>query len=203
MKSHINLISRDVLFDEKPFPFRQIAFPIAAAAGIVVLGLASTVYLWRVGGLRKDVRQLTAQHDKVRQELALLNGEISGLTHRTDLSEEAAARQRAAMSALLKDRIPWSDFVREVSFIMPEGVWLTRMESLDQKSGGLLPSESEKALRFVGIAQSQNAVNRFIAALERSPRYGHVSLVFVHKGTAEEGAGMIFEVTGDVKPSGG
>jgi Tfp pilus assembly protein PilN len=99
------------------------------------------------------------------------------------------------MRDLLKNRIPWSDVVREVSFIVPDGVWLTHMESLDAKPVGLLSTAAGKAVRFVGLAHSQADVNRFISSLERSPRYGAVSLVYAQKGAGEGVQGVSFELT--------
>lgn len=195
MKSHINLVSREILFEETPFPFKQVAVPMALSAAVILLILASLGYAWRVRVLNKEVRELAIQRDKTQQELARFNGEIGGLTQQTQTSQESAAQQREAMRDLLKNRIPWSDVVREVSFMVPEGVWLTQMESLDSKPAGLFPSATGKTVRFIGVAHSQAAVNHFISALERSPRYGSVSLVYTQKGGGEGVQGVSFELT--------
>jgi Tfp pilus assembly protein PilN len=194
MKSHINLVSREILFEEKPFPFKQVAVPMALSAAVILLILASLGYAWRVRVLNKEVRGLAIQRDKTQQELARLNGEIGGLTQQTQTNQASAAQQREAMRDLLKNRIPWSDVVREVSFMVPEGVWLTQMESFDSKPAGLFPPATGKTVRFIGVAQSQAAVNHFISALERSPRYGSVSLVYTQKGGGEGVQGVSFEL---------
>jgi Tfp pilus assembly protein PilN len=195
MKSHINLVAREILFDEKPFPFKEVAVPMALGAAVVILVLVSLGYVWRVSVLKKEVREFAVQRDKTQQELARLNGEIVSLAGQTEMSREAAAQQLEAMRDLLKTRIPWSDVVREVSFIVPEGVWLTQLESLDSKPDGILSSATGKTVRFIGVAHSQTAVNRFISSLERSPRYGSVSLVYAQKGGGEGVQGVGFELT--------
>ena len=195
MKSHINLAAREILFEEKPFSFKEVVVPAALGLAVVLLVLVSLGYAWRVSVLKKEVRGLAIQRDKTQQELARLNGEIGSLARQTETGQMTAAQQLAAMRDLLKTRIPWSDVVREVSFIVPEGVWLTRLESLDSKSGGLLPSATEKSVRFIGVAHSQVAVNRFISSLERSPRYGSVSLVYSQKAGGEGVQGVSFELT--------
>jgi Tfp pilus assembly protein PilN len=195
MKSHINLISREILFEEKPFPFKEVAVPMALSAAVILLILVSLGYAWRVSVLKKEVQALAIQRDKTLQEMARLNGEIGSLIRQTGVSQESAAQQREAMRDLLKNRIPWSDVVREVSFIVPEGVWLTHLESLDAKPTGLLSTATEKTVRFAGLAHSQADVNRFISSLERSPRYGAVSLVYAQKDAGEGVQGMSFELT--------
>ncbi len=194
MKSHINLAAREILFEEKPFPFKEVAVPMALVAVVVLLVLVSLGYAWRVSLLKKEVRELAIQRDKTLQELARLNGEIGSLAQQTETSREAATQQLEAMRDLLKNRIPWSDVVREVSFIVPDGVWLTQMESLDSKPDGLFPSAMGKSVRFNGVAHSQTAVNQFISSLERSPRYGSVSLVYAQKGGGEGVQGVSFEL---------
>jgi Tfp pilus assembly protein PilN len=194
MKEHINLASRQVLFEEKPFPFKQFAVPMAIGAAGAVLVLVSLGYAWRVNVLKKEVRELSIQHDKTQQELALLNGEIGSVSQQTEMSRESAANQLEAMKELLKNRIPWSDVIREVSVLVPEGVWLTRMESLDSQPDGHLQPAVGKTMHFIGVAQSQAAVNQFISSLERSPRYGTVSLVFSQKGGGEGVQGVSFEL---------
>lgn len=194
MKEHINLASRRVLFEEKPFPFTQFAVPMAIGAAGALLVLASLGYAWRVTVLKKEVREITVQRDKTQQELARLNGEIGNLSQQTELSRESAASQVEAVRELMKNRIPWSDVVREVSVLVPEGVWLTRMESLDSQPDGVLKSAVGKTIRFIGVAQSQAAVNQFISSLESSPRYGTVSLVFSQKGGGEGVQGVSFEL---------
>ncbi|MBI3595859.1 MAG: PilN domain-containing protein [Nitrospirae bacterium] len=199
MKSHINLMAPEILFGEKPFSFKQRAVPMGVAGGVILLAVFSLGYMWKVNLLKKEVRELTVQRDKTQQELARLNGEIGSLAKETQAGQEVTAQQLAAMKDLLKNRILWSDIVREVSFLVPDGVWLTRVESTDSKSGGLLPSSTEAGLRFVGVAQSQSAINLFISALERSPHYGYVSLVYAQKGGGEGVQGMSFELTASLR----
>ncbi len=195
MKSHINLASREILFEEKPFPFKQAAIPMAVSAAVILLILASLGNAWRLSMLKNEVKGLTIQRDKTLQEQARLNGEIGGLTQQTETSRESVAQQREAMRDLLKNRIPWSDVVREVSFMVPEGVWLTQMESFDSKPDGLFPSATGKTVRFIGVSHSQAAVNQFISALERSPRYGSVSLTYAQKSGDVSVQGVSFELT--------
>jgi len=194
MKSHINLAAREILFEEKPFAFKQAAVPAALVAAVVLLVLVALGYSWRLSVLKKEVKALSVQRDKTQQELARLNGEIGGLSKQTETNRGTAAQQLEAMRDLLKNRIPWSDVVREVSFIVPEGVWLTHMESQDAKPVGLLAPATGKSVRFVGLAHSQADVNRFIESLEQSPRYGAVSLVFVQKSGGEGVPEMSFEL---------
>ncbi|HUK55940.1 MAG TPA: PilN domain-containing protein [Nitrospiria bacterium] len=195
MKSYINLIAPEILFEEKPFSFKQRAIPVSVATGAVVLVVFSLGYWWKVSTMKKEVQELTIQRDKTQQELARLNGEIASLSAGAQAGQGVAAEQLAAMRDLLKNRILWSDVVREVSLLVPDDVWLTRLESTDSKSGGFMPPSTEAGLHFAGMAQSQAAINRFIAALEHSPRYGYVSLIYAQKEPGEGAQGMSFELT--------
>ncbi|MBI3609791.1 MAG: PilN domain-containing protein [Nitrospirae bacterium] len=200
MKSHINLMARDIMFEEKPFPLREVAVPLIAVAAVAAVVLFSVWGFYRSTVLKREVRDLGIQRDKIRQEMALVNGEVGKLTEKTTVDQTVAASQMAAMKDLLKNRVLWSEVIREISFLAPEGVWLIRMESLDSKPGGRLSLENPKTVRFAGWAQSQAAVNLFIAALERSPRYATVSLVYSQKGAGEGMQGVSFELTAMLRP---
>lgn len=182
MRSHINLIARGVLFEKPPLPFRQMAVPGAVLLALGLLIFFTLLYGWQARGLKKEIGQLTLQRDKVQTELVRINAEIGNLAGPTEADRNIEAQQLAAVRKLLENRILWSEVIQEVSLIVPEGVWLTRMESVDSKQGGFFLSQTEKAVRFVGMGQTQTHINRFISLLERSPRYGSVYLVFAQKG---------------------
>ena len=195
MKSHINLIARETLYEGKVFPFKKAAPLILVASVVMVFVFLSGWYIWQERTLRNEVQRLEAQRAKVQQEMARINGKITQVTYRTQASHDIVEQQLAAIKDLRKKRILWSDMVREISFIVPKRVWLTRVESFDSKKDGLVFSRTGKSVRFIGFARSQDAVNFFLSALERSPRYEGVSLVYAQKRGEKNRERVDFELT--------
>ncbi len=198
MKSHVNLIAGEILFGEKPFPIKPMAIPLGVVAAVLVLILVTLFSAGRRGLLKNEVQRLSLKRDQIQLESARLTGEIGAITRQSEAGRELAAQQLAAMRELAKNRIAWSDVLREVSLLVPEGVWLTEMESLEPRPGGPLGSPATKTIRFIGQARSQVAVNQLVSALERSPRYASVALVYSQKsGTGP--TGVKFELTAGMR----
>ena len=195
MKSHINLIASETLYEGKVFPFKKAAPLILVASVVLVFAFLSVWYLWQERTLRAEIGRLEVQRGKVQQEMARINGKITRVTYRTQASQDTVEQQLAAIKELRKKRILWSDMVREISFIVPQRVWLTRVESFDSKQDGFTVSRTGKSVRFIGFARSQEAVNFFLSALERSPRYEGVSLVYAQKRAEKDRERVDFELT--------
>ncbi len=125
------------------------------------------------GGIYKKTTEITAlQHD------------ISGLEQKKSFLIEEMGAAEAAMkdvvhilAVTLSNRIRWSELMREVSMVIPEGVWITRWESLapttrpqtDKTQDRSSQGPDEMQIKISGEALSQEQLNLFLLTLERSP----------------------------------
>jgi len=121
---------------------------------------------------------------KKNAEIALLHQDISGLEKKKTFLIEEMGEAEAAMkdvvqilAANLSNRIRWSELMREVSMIIPEGVWITRWESVTPPKNPQSAQNKDKPAQAVnatqiiisGEALSQEQLTLFLLTLERSP----------------------------------
>jgi Tfp pilus assembly protein PilN len=200
MRQHVNLIAKEFLFEEQVIPWRPLAMPL-----ILLLGIGITVgwYLWDLRSVRvseEEIQQLTHQRQRLQQEISAMTGEIQALTQSQGTPLPTLDQQLAAVQGLLKTRILWSSVLREVSLVVPDGIYLTRLETTEPAAGGKTPGSllgrGGKAIRFVGFARSHERVTSFMSALEESPRFTDVGLIYAQKGAAEDAAQVGFELVG-------
>lgn len=207
MRQHVNLMAKGLLFEEQVIPWKPIAIPLALILGI---GMMTGWYLWdlwRVRILEAQIQQLAIQRQRLQQEMAAYMSDIQSVTQVQGAGPPTVDQQLAAVNHLLKSRVVWSDVLREVSLIVPEGVYLTRLETTESSapggSGGKAPGplshKEGKGIRFVGFAPSHTPITSFMEAMERSPYFTDVALIYAQKGS-EVGASRVgFELAGHLQ----
>ena len=77
-------------------------------------------------------------------------------------------RDMSATQALVAKRKKWNSFIKELTYIMPNDVWILKM-TLNSAGEGV-------GVTFSGLAPSQKSVNRFLGRMERSPSFQTVKL---------------------------
>jgi Tfp pilus assembly protein PilN len=198
MRRQINLIAKEVLTPGEALDFRPAAIPLALIAVLAILTVWSGWDFWRAGRLEKRVRQLTDTRQALQTEIERLGGEIQSVTgERTALP--IAERQIQAVNEMLRTRVLWSEVLRQVSFLVPQGVYLTQLETTQAAAPGLLSREGDRGIRFVGFAQSHTTVSFFIAALEESSYFSDVALVYAEKGAGVDASRIGFELIGHLQ----
>lgn len=77
-------------------------------------------------------------------------------------------RDMSATQALVAKRKKWNLFIKELTYIIPPDVWVTKLK--------LTSSADSVGMEFSGLAPSQKSVNRFFSRMERSPSFQTVKL---------------------------
>jgi len=121
-----------------------------------------------------DARKLGAEIDKLNKQ-------------KTELQQKIKPQLPVAVSpSLLVDREivnamnrapKWSLTLSSISVIVPEDVWLSSIESREEKGA--------KSMVIKGFSATQLGVANFISALELSHNFYDVEIVFVQKGAKD------------------
>jgi Tfp pilus assembly protein PilN len=206
MRNSINLIA-EILEGER-FPTEKLILPAALFLPLLSLLLASAWEAVSARALGHQLQQIASQRDALTKEVTRLTGEITNFQHQQTTERQEAERKLTAVKGLLKDRILWSEVFREVSFIVPPGVWLTSIEAAEPGSvvaGGassgarLLQATEGKQVKFSGFAKSNAAVTQFIAALERSEHFTEISLVYSQRNPEPGSQQVNFEIAANLR----
>jgi len=158
----INLLEAMALAEKDGFPIRE---------GFLAWGLAILILVTGFGIYRSGT------------EIAALHKEIAGLQQKKVFMKEALGTAEAAMKDVvqilaqtLSERTHWSKLMREVSLVIPEGVWITHWESLPQTAApastlknGSSTRKSGPKIKMIGEALTQEKLTRFLSTLDRSP----------------------------------
>src|SRR3989304_56479 len=171
MKQRVNLMAKGFLFEEQAIPWKPIAIPLALILGIGIMAGWYLWDLWKARILEAQIQQLTLQTQRLQQEMAAYMSDIQSMTPLQGTGPPTLDQQLAAVDDLLKSRVLWSSVLREVSLVVPEGVYLTRLETTESASGGKSPgplsNKEGKGIRFVGFAPSHTPITSFMAATQR------------------------------------
>jgi len=179
MKAYINLLPR-----EESAPRRSRMWGISA--GIVIVGVGIGAYgvmESRLDGVRAEVATLQTHRDALKGEWEKRGAGLSGDVSRPVLSQG--------------DR--WSNPLREISLAVPEGFYLSRMESVEPKPGESADSRKPQALRLHGYARTYGRLTEFMKRLNQSGTFGSPLLEFA--GSEEGPAGGLwirFEILASV-----
>lgn len=191
MRDHINLLIGEAEREGGP-EYKRLATIIIFFVPMITLLLAYGFEKREATLLKKELVDLTAKRDAVRVEIARLTGEVDVATSRREVVKLEEEKRLDFIKKLVKERIIWSEIMRELSLGIPEEVWLTDLESRDSKR------PDRKEIRMVGSAKSHLDITKFITLLEGSSYFSDISLIYIQKG--EEQTGKVnFEVTGLVE----
>jgi len=170
--TQVNLLPSDVRSRQRVR--RMTALAIGAVGAVVVLLLM--VYGLQAARLAKVNRDVAAQ-ESVNQQL---QGDIAKLHRAATLQQDVATRQ-AMVDELLHGQVLWSDVLRDVSSVMPDGVWLTQMQGVLTTTGTTVGSgqtapvttgpaagtELVGTISFQGMAFDHPSVAHWLIRLEK------------------------------------
>ena len=140
-------------------------------------------------------------------EIRTLQGQIKGLEEKKTflikemgLSETAMKDVEQTLARTLSERVRWSQLMREVSLIIPEGVWTTGMVSVlppprkkgapPQGKGTPDKTKAGQKVKIMGEALSQEQLTLFLSTLDRSPLLEESMLTHSRKIDGE----VLFEI---------
>lgn len=170
--TQVNLLPSDVRSRQR---VRRMTGLVVGAVGAVIV-LMLMVYGLQTARLAKVNRDVAAQ-ESVNQQL---EGDIAKLHTAATLQQDVATRQ-AMVDELLHGQVLWSDVLRDVSSVMPEGVWLTQMQGVLSSStsttvaaptapattGPTSGTELVGTISFQGMAFDHPSVAHWLTHLEK------------------------------------
>jgi Tfp pilus assembly protein PilN len=162
VKKTINLLD-ELLRESRP---RHGKWTLAAAVGV---GILMPFLVWGVqvraaARLDPQIMQLKSARDRLAHEVSQL---------REGFQEDDAQRVRLMTERIQTTGARWSEILRELSLVVPDGVWLAQFEEkVRQETSEDIP------VRIQGVAGSQGGVAEFLASLETARHFSQPQLVY-------------------------
>lgn len=177
MKNTINLLD-ELLRDGRPQPGKWF---LLAAAGVGILApfLVWGLQVWAAGRLDPQIVQMRSTRDHLTQEVAQL---------RQVLQESDARQARLTEERIQTAGIPWSEVLRELSLVVPDGVWLTQFEEIAPQE-----NTTDIPVRIQGVAASQGEVAELLVHLETAHHLSQPQLAYSQRDSEVPGR-VKFEV---------
>jgi len=177
-----------------------------AVAGLVLVAMLASVFL--LASAQSADKQRTL--DDLKGQLADLNV-AAEKPEPTGESDEALVQERGtrtgALSVALAGRIAWDRFLRDVSLVLPDRVWLTNLTGTSGTApkpveGPTAPvaTATQTTFEIGGVARDQQGVAQFLSRLQV---LSEVESVQLKSATAAEVEGQDvfqFVIGGVVKP---
>jgi Tfp pilus assembly protein PilN len=182
---------------------------LAVAALVTIAGLASAFLL-----LSARVSDKKQQYDDLRGQLASLNVPAEEPASAGDqaLVEERASRT-SALATALGGRVAWDRLLREISLVLPEDVWLTKLTATapppaagaatpppegTTTAGGAAPGAS--SVTITGNTYDQDSVAQLLSRLAVIPELSSVKLLSSTRTKVGQRDVYEFSVAATVKP---
>ncbi|MEW6408534.1 MAG: PilN domain-containing protein [Nitrospirota bacterium] len=188
MKEYVNLLPLEYLPRKIPLWQKMGLMFLILCLSFAVVVTGSK--FGRVKEFQRDIKRITQQKLSISSEVERLKKEIANKEQRQ--KEEAEAMKM--LKGLLQDKVLWSEMMREISFVIPEGVWLTKIDTT--------PVGTDRLVRFSGRATKSHLVMRFFSMMEERSHYiKNVKLISLRKTEAEKDGEeeVVFEMEGTLK----
>jgi Tfp pilus assembly protein PilN len=190
----VNLLPRDVAkrsFEAK----RGVVFGGIGGAALATAVLASMMI--SAGGAASSKQE---ELDGIRAQIAAIpTVPVIDTSEEDALAAEKGARV-GALSAALAGRVAWDRVLRQVSLVLPEDVWLTKLSAAAPD-----PTQAAAAgtgFTLTGATYSQNGVARFLSRLSVIPDLANVRLQSSQSQLLNERELVQFTILADVRPPG-
>jgi len=190
----VNLLPRDVAkrsFEAK----RGVVFGGIGGAALATAVLASMMI--SAGGAASSKQE---ELDGIRAQIAAIpTVPVIDTSEEDALAAEKGARV-GALSAALAGRVAWDRVLRQVSLVLPEDVWLTKLSAAAPD-----PAQAAAAgtgFTLTGATYSQNGVARFLSRLSVIPDLANVRLQSSQSQLLNERELVQFTILADVRPPG-
>lgn len=188
----VNLLPRDEAkrsFEAK----RGVVFGGAAGAALATAAIVSMM-LSAGGSVTSKQDELDALRAQI---LAIPAVPLVDTSEADALAAEKGARV-GALSAALAGRIAWDRVLRQVSLVLPEDVWLTKLSAASPTQSA--PTGS--GFTLTGATYSQNGVARFLSRLSVVPDLGNVRLQSSQSQLVNGRELVQFTILSDVRSTG-
>jgi Tfp pilus assembly protein PilN len=188
----VNLLPRDEAkrsFEAK----RGVVFGGAAGAALATAAILSLML--SAGG---SVTSKQDELDALRAQIVAIPAVPAVDTSEADaLAAEKGARV-GALSAALAGRIAWDRVLRQVSLVLPEDVWLTKLSATSPTQ----TAPTGSGFTLTGATYSQNGVARFLSRLAVVPDLAGVRLQSSQSQLVNARELVQFTILADVRAPG-
>ena len=179
-----------------------------ALLGVLVFAGLAGGYLFTSAGVTSKQSEL----DDLRAQLAELEVPADKPDQGADAEAVAEGQARTtALATALASRIAWDRVLREVSLVVPDGVWLTQLTATtpNAAAGGavavapaIAAGASPNTLAATGFATNQESVAVLLARFESIPELTSVQLLSSTRVDGDTGRVYQFSIQAGVDPLG-
>jgi Tfp pilus assembly protein PilN len=197
----VNLLPRD----EPTKSFQATRGVVFGGVGGAALVTALLVAMTMNAGGAVDAKQ--AEVDALRSEIAAIPAPtVTDASTDDALATEKGARV-GALSAALTSRVAWDRVLRQVSLVLPEDVWLTKLSATAPTPATAESAPATSGVTLAGSTYSQNGVARFLSRLAVIPDLANVRLLSSQSALVNERELVQFTMLADIRgpgdPAGG
>lgn len=133
--------------------------------------------------LQKESNRLSAQNAGYKEVIDGIN--------MTEKRKKEMEEKVGFVRNVSEGRTMWSDYLYELSGIVPAGVWFTNLSTSDVASG----DKAVRGLKVDGMAFSSTLITDFMAAIEASPLFIDAALIYVQSTGYHGREAFSFEIT--------
>jgi Tfp pilus assembly protein PilN len=185
VKDYINLLPHEI---KKSSPFAKWGILIAVLFILVCVGLFGRllqqyrVLQNRLSTLSSQKLALQVQADALRKELQIVSP--SGMT-----------RDKAALiQDILKERVLWSKVFKQLSLIVPTGLWFDYLEGI---------ADGKAEIKIRGGAFNYISIADFMVSMEKSGYFINPQLSYAQKSVVQDRDVVGFEIICGMKKAQG
>lgn len=133
--------------------------------------------------LMQQISILKAQDAKYREIIEKIN--------LTETKKKGVEEKVRIIASISEGRTPWADALYELSNIIPSGVWLSSLSSLDTVGG----ERKVKGVKINGMAFSSALIADLMAAIDTSPYFEGAAMTYAQKVDYQGRDTFSFELT--------
>jgi Tfp pilus assembly protein PilN len=162
---------------------------------VIILGLLYITPLnMSINAKIKDIDSKKSALEKEKLELVTNNMKFTSLRQETEKTIKEISlinKISVELKDVIKDRVFWSDVLKEVSFLVPKKLWLDNISSrdvtvdIDEKEGvkdaSKIVMKTVKEVVITGSSYNNETITSFIRSLEGSYFLDEITLKYVKK----------------------
>lgn len=183
MKRSVNLLADLLLATAPPTsPWRVLSI---VGAALVIPVVVWAMHARAASRLDPQVTELRAMRDRLSQEGDQARQVIAGL--------QAQNARRVAEQARA-EQINWSESFRELSLVVPRGMWLSELGRPDAVAPAQAGDSGDISMRIRGVAISQRVVADLLLNLESSDHFSEPMVIYTQREAGIGIARVQFEI---------
>ena len=120
---------------------------------------------------QEEINYKQIEVEKLKSDLNLILSKKNDLKRRVEFIEKIRA-----------DKVDWTELLRELTLLIPERVWLSKLSVSQSGLGKKGKKETNlRKINVIGSSLKSESIPDFVTALEGSPKFSEVELSYVAK----------------------